>query len=389
MQDAERPIVASGLDSFGDEFSSRTLRVPYIYVRSQSRKGYTSEMKINPNLFCISLGLHYLCRPMRRIATIVILLAMALGAGAQVKSDPRSIAMMGIPIEGPLDTLCVALKEHEFTEWGQSDDGEDYYFRGKFYGFRAKLMVSITHETKMVSSAYINIGPYSTQKMLDKNLQYFLYKMQQDYGTFTQRDNTWFYMDDFGSIKMSVIDSETGSSDIRILFLPTAPYYKDALSMGLRDDVQEVVTENALAEEQFMHFSGNGQIENPDLVDREYDRYGYLRRARMKEQSGFSVVEYSYDDSYRLVKRTLTNEEAGISYINDYTYNDQDEVLTQQQKIFKDKECVMTINMRNNYLTRDESGNWTSNTLSLTYWEKGSQTQQTSVLQRRTITYWE
>ena len=25
------------------------------------KAGYTSEMKINHNLFCISLGLHYLC----------------------------------------------------------------------------------------------------------------------------------------------------------------------------------------------------------------------------------------------------------------------------------------------------------------------------------------
>ena len=323
----------------------------------------------------------------RRALLWVLAVIMSVSAWC---GDPRSIQLMGIPIEGPLDSLSQALKEHEFTEWGHSDDGEDFYFRGLFYGFRAKLMISIAVETKFVRSAYVTIGPYSTQKMLDKNLQYFLYKMQQDYGQFTQRDNTWFYMDDFGSIKLSVVDSETGSSDIRILFLPTAPYYKDALSMGLRDDVQEVVTENAVAEDQFMHFNGNGQIENPDLVDREYDRYGYLRRARMKEQSGYSQVEYTYDDSYRLVKRTLTNEEAGISYINDYTYNDQDEVLTQNQKVFdKNKECILTINMRNNYLTRDESGNWTSNTLSLTYWEKGSQTQQTNILQRRTLTYWE
>jgi hypothetical protein len=49
----------------------------------------------------------------------------------------------------------------------------------------------------------------------------------------------------------------------------------------------------------------------------------------------------------------------------------------------------MTINMHNNYLTRDDYGNWTSNTLTLTYWEKGMKTQQSTVLQRRTIAYWE
>ncbi len=327
---------------------------------------------------------------MKKAWSLLILLMLAVTASGQPATDPRSVRMMGIPIEGPLDSLRQALQAAEFNEWGQSDDGEDYYFRGNFYGFRAKLMVSVAPETKYVRSAYVTVGPYGTQKMLEKNMQYFLYKMQQDHGRFTQRDESWFYMDDFGSIKLSVSDTDTGARELRILFLPTSAYYKDALSMGLRDDVQEVVTENALAEENFMHFNGNGQLENPDLIDREYDRFGYLRRARMREQNGFSTVEYTYDDSYRLVKRTLTNDDAGISYINDYSYNDQDEVLTQQQKVFdKNGECLMTINMRNNYITRDDSGNWTSNTLSLTYWEKGGKTQQTTILQKRTLTYWE
>ena len=222
------------------------------------------------------------------------------------------------------------------------------------------------------------------------NLQYFLYKLQKDHGTFSQRDDSWFYIDDFGSIKLSIVDNENGSRDIRVLYLPTVAYYKDALSMGLRGDIQEVVTENAVAEDQFMHFHGNGQIENADLVDRVYNRYGYLLRARMKEKEGFSTIEYAYDDSYRLTKRTLTNEEAGISYVNSYTYNDQDEVLSQHQKVFdKNGECIMTINMNNNYITRDDNGNWTSNSLTLTYWEKGSVTQNTTVLQRRTLSYWE
>ena len=327
---------------------------------------------------------------MKKITFIILLFVAVLTVSAQPQGDPRSISLMGIPIEGPIDSLRQALAEAQFAEWGQSDDGEDYYFRGNFYGFRSKLMVSVAPETKFATSAYVTIGPYSTQKMLDKNLQYFLYKLEKEHGKFTQRDDSWFYIDDFGSIKLSIIDNENGSHDIRVLYLGSTPYYKDALSMGLRGDVQEVVTENAVAEDQFMHFHGNGQIENLDLIDREYNRYGYLLRARMKEQEGFSSITYVYDDSYRLVKRTLTNEEAGISYVNDYTYNDQDEVLTQNQKVFdKNGECIMTINMRNNYITRDDNGNWTSNSLSLTYWEKGSKTQNTTVLQRRTLAYWE
>lgn len=327
---------------------------------------------------------------MKKISFIIILQILVLQVCAQPKGDPRSISLMGIPIEGPIDSLRQSLVAAQFAEWGQSDDGEDYYFRGNFYGFRSKLMVSVAPETKMVTSAYVTIGPYSTQKMLDKNLQYFFYKLQKDHGTFSQRDDSWFYIDDFGSIKLSVVDNENGSRDIRVLYLPTVAYYKDALSMGLRGDIQEVVTENAVAEDQFMHFHGNGQIEDLDLIDRVYDRYGYLLRARMKEKEGFSTIEYIYDDNYRLTKRTLTNEEAGISYVNSYTYNDQDEVLTQHQKVFdKNGECIMTINMSNNYITRDDNGNWTSNSLSLTYWEKGSPTQNTTVLQRRTLTYWE
>ena len=327
---------------------------------------------------------------MKKISFIIILQMLCLWVCGQPKGDPRSISFMGIPIEGPIDSLRQSLVAAQFAEWGQSDDGEDFYFRGNFYGFRSKLMVSVAPETKMVTSAYVTIGPYSTQKMLDKNLQYFLYKLQKDHGNFNQRDDSWFYIDDFGSIKLSIVDNENGSRDIRVLYLPSVAYYKDALSMGLRGDIQEVVTENAVAEDQFMHFHGNGQIENIDLIDRVYDRYGYLLQARMKEKEGFSTIEYAYDDSYRLVKRTLTNEEAGISYVNSYTYNDQDEVLTQHQKVFdKNGECIMTINMSNNYITRDDNGNWTSNSLSLTYWEKGSATQNTTVLQRRTLTYWE
>ncbi len=326
---------------------------------------------------------------MKKILTS-FLLCISLTVIAQQPTDPRSAHLMGIPIEGPLDSLRLMLKTGDFTEWGQSDDGEDFYFRGNFYGFRSKLMVTIAPETRLVTQAYVTIGPYSTEKMLSKNLQYFLYKMQKDYGEFSQRDESWFYIDDFSSIKMSVKDNDNGSREIGILILPTAPYYKDALCMGLRNGVQEVVTENAVAEDQFMHFNGHGQIDNPDLIERQYDRYGYLRHAKMKEKEGFSIIEYTYDESYRLTQRKLTNETAGISYVNNYTYNDQDEIATQQQKVFdKTDECIMTINMRNNYMTRDDNGNWTSNSLTLTYWEKGNKTQQVTVLQRRTLTYWE
>jgi hypothetical protein len=225
--------------------------------------------------------------------------------------------------------------------------------------------------------------------MLKRNLQYFLYKLQQEHGEFVQRDGAWVYMDDFVSVKVSIVDNDNGSRDIRVFFLPMGAYYKDAITMGLHGSVQEVVTENAVSEDQFMRFSQDGQLEQPDLTQRQYDRYGYLRSAEMTEEEGHSDVSYEYDSHYRLVRRTLTNEAAGIRYIHEYTYNERDEIASQNQKVFKGDECVLTLNMHNNYLTRDGEGNWTSNSLSLSYWEKGSQSQQTTVLQKRTLAYWE
>lgn len=328
--------------------------------------------------------------PMKKILLIQWLLMLTMVLHAQSAVDPRCLQFMGVSLEGPVDSLRQRLSDAGFEEWGTSDDGEDLYYRGKFYGIRAKLLVNISLTTRFVQSAYITVGPYSTESMFEKNFQYFLYKLQKDYGEFTKRDDAWYYMDDFGSVKMSEVHNDNGSRDIRVFYYPSSAFYKDALTMGLSGPVQEVVTENAVAEDQFLRFSQDGQVENPDLVDREYDCYGYLRHARMTEKEGYSEVEYTYDSRYRLIRRMLINTAANIHYINEYTYNDRDEIMTQNQKVYdKTGECVMTINMRNSYLTRDDYGNWTTNSLSLSYWEKGSQSQQSTVLQKRVMEYWE
>ena len=319
--------------------------------------------------------------------TVIGLLWLTLCLHAQ--GDPHSLRLMGTAIEGSVDSVRQQLVANGFKEWGQSDDGEDLYFRGNFYGIRAKLLVGISPTSKFLTSAYVSVGPYSTKAMLERNLQYFLYKLKQEHGDFVERDGSWVYMDDFASVKVSLVDNESGSRDIRVLYLPMGAYYKDAVVMGLHGPVQEVVTENAVSEDQFMRFSEDGQLEQPDMTKRKYDRYGYLRSAEMTEVEGHSDVSYEYDSHYRLVRRTLTNEAAGIRYIHEYTYNERDEIASQNQKVFKGDECVLTLNMHNNYLTRDGEGNWTSNSLSLSYWEKGSQSQQTTVLQKRTLAYWE
>ena len=327
---------------------------------------------------------------MKKIVLIQVLLMVTMVLRAQSGTDPRSLLFMGIPLEGSIDSLTTQLTETGFAEWGRSDDGEDFYYRGKFYGIRAKLLVSISTTTRFVESAYVTIGPYGTKSMFEKNFQYFLYKLQQDYGEFTKRDDAWYYMDDFGSVKLSVVTNDNGSRDIRVFYYPSSPFYKDALVMGLHGPVQEVVTENAVSEDQFLRFFQDGRLENPDLVNREYDRYGYLRRAQMTEKEGYSDVEYAYDSRYRLIRRTLTNKTANIRYVNEYTYDDQGEIMSQNQKVYdKTGACVMTINMHNSYMTRDDYGNWTSNQLTLSYWEEGSQSQQTTALQKRVLDYWE
>ena len=319
---------------------------------------------------------------MKRI--VLLLMANLLAVCGFSQADMRCVLFQGSPLEGPLDSMRVQLEQSGWAEWGHSDDGEDYYFRGKFYGIRAKLLLTINKENSLLTSAYVTVGPYSTERMLSKNLQYFHYKLQQEHGEMMQRDGAWVALDDYSSVKLSVVDNDNGSRDIRVFYLPTAAYYKDALTMGLHGPVQEVVTENAVAEDQFMRFLEDGRQENPDLTSRQYDRYGYLVQARMTEKD-----LQGYDSNYRLIRRTLSNLQAGIEYINDYTYNENDEVVSQSQKVFKDGECVITINMHNLVLTRDEQGNWTTNSLTLSYWEKGSQSQQTTVLQKRTIAYWE
>ena len=336
----------------------------------------------------VSFLIYTFAHIMRRIIAVIVVIFGLNSLWAQ--GDPRSIHLMGVALEGAVDSVRQQLKDKGFAEWGQSDDGEDFYFRGNFYGIRAKLLVSQQPETHLVTSAYVTIGPYSTEAMLTRNMQYFLHQLQKDYGPFSKRDDSYYYIDDFGSVKLSIVHNDNGSRDIRVLYYPSSTFYKDALSMGLHGNVQEVVTENAVAEEQFMHFGQDGKIENPDLTNRQYDRYGYLRSAQMTEQTGHSTVEYEYDDNYRLKRRILNNQEAGISYINEYIYNERGEIATQSQKVYdKNKECILTITMRNNFLTRDDYGNWTSNSLSFTYWEKGQQSQHSTTLQKRTLTYWD
>jgi len=325
---------------------------------------------------------------MKKLLTFCLMLFGFMGVQAQ--TDTRCMDFMGIPLEGPVDSFVVAMKEKGFTEWGTSDDREDLYFRGDYYGIRAKVMVNIQLPTRFVQSVYVTVGPYRTTGMLERNHTYFLNKLEKEYGEYNSRGGAEYFFGAYGDIKVSETLNDNGSRDLNFFYMPNTPYYKDAMILGLKGHVQEVLTENAVAENPMERFAKNGKMENPDIMDRVYDRYGYLKQGKMIERSGMSVIDYEYDKSNRLVKRTLTNKAANITYINEYIYNDKDEILNQSQKVYDEKnECVMSVNMRNNYEAHDDVGNWTRNALNIVYWEKDAPSQTTNVIQTRKIRYWE
>ena len=84
---------------------------------------------------------------------VISLFLLTLGLYAQ--GDPRSLRLMGTALEGPVDSVRQQLVASGFKEWGQSDDGEDLYFRGNFYGIRAKLILS--QSTEKESSRHFGI----------------------------------------------------------------------------------------------------------------------------------------------------------------------------------------------------------------------------------------
>lgn len=327
---------------------------------------------------------------MKKLLFLLLILAGMTSVQAQSRRDTRCMDFMGIPLEGPVDSFVVALKEKGFTEWGISDDGEDLYFRGDYYGIRAKVMVNVQLPNRFVQSVYVTIGPYRTKDMLTRNHTYFLNKLEKEYGEYIARGGAEYFMGEYGDIKVSENNNGNGSTDLNFFYMPSTPFYKDAIIFGLKGHVQEVTTENAVAENPLERFARNGKMENPDITERKYDAYGYLIQGKMLERQGMSIINYEYDAQNRLVKRTLTNKAANITYIHEYVYNEKDEILNLDQKVFDEtNECVMSINMRNKYEDHDDMGNWTRNALNIVYWEKGAQSQTTNVIQTRKIRYWD
>lgn len=331
---------------------------------------------------------------MKRILFIAFMLCMVVTVWPQTFTDPRCISLMGIPLEGADSVFVPALKAEGFEPLPpESDDPCSYYFKGDFYGIKdATLIATVNEKTRLLSEVSVTCGPYCTRELFDRNQKYLLTKLQREWDNFKPKgDGSLYYINDYGYIQQRQVLHDDGRHSISYYYLNMSPYYKDAANMGLKGQVQEVITDNPVMEGDINHFEETGQLVDDQLIDREYSATGYLVKAAMKEPSGGkSLLSYEYDSDYCLTKRTLYNPETGIRSVNEYHYNTSFEIIQQSQKVFnKDNECVLSINMRNDLSERDDNGNWTKNKMHLTYWEKGQRTQVMQVEQTRTISYWD
>ena len=324
---------------------------------------------------------------------MMLLVSVGLFAQEKEDTDAKCISMMKIPLEGPDSVFIPALVEGGFVEQHPADKEPDtYYFSGDFYGIKANLEVCVDEKTKLLSDVTVTCGPYRTHELFDRNRKYLLGKLQREWGNFTAKgDGSLYMLNDYGYIQQSQQYRAEGTKYIRYFYLNSSPYYKDAANMGLKGQVQEVITQNPVMEEEIIHFDMTGRLEAEDLVDRKYNKHGYLVSASMVEpDGGKSLLTYEYDSDNCLVKRTLVNPTTGIRSVIDYRYNTDFEIIQQSYKSFnKENECLNSYTMKNDLSERDDNGNWTTNKAQLTSWNKGMRTEILPVNQSRIISYWD
>ena len=300
----------------------------------------------------------------------MLLTSVHLFAQQEVDTDARCISIMKVPLEGPDSVFVPALVGVGFVEQHPADAEPDtYYFAGDFYGIKSKLMACVDEKTKLLSDVTVTCGPYRTYELFDRNRKYLIGKLQREWGNFSAKgDGSLYLLNDYGYI-----------------------YYKDATHLGLKGQVQEVITQNPVMEEEILHFDTTGRLEAADMVERKYNHHGYLVSASMMEaDGGKSLLTFEYDSDNCLVKRTLVNPATGIRSVTDYRYNTDFEITQQSYKAFnKENECVISYTIKNDLSERDDNGNWTVNKAQLTYWEKDQRTQIIAVNQSRLISYWD
>jgi hypothetical protein len=333
---------------------------------------------------------------MRKIGLLlgmILMVSVNLFAQKEVDTDAKCISLMKVPLEGPDSVFIPALEEVGFVQQHPEDPEPDtYYFTGDFYGIKSNLEVCVDEKTKLLTDVTVTCGPYRTFDLFDRNRKYLIGKLQREWGNFSAKgDGSLYLLNDYGYIQQSQLTDGQGSRTIRYFYLNSSPYYKDASNMGLKGQVQEVITQNPVMEEEILHFETTGRLVAEDLVDRKYNKHGYLMSASMLEpDGGKSLLTYEYDSDGCLVKRTLVNPTTGIRSVTDYRYNTDFEITQQSYKAFnKENECVISYTMKNDLSERDDENNWTANKAQFTYWEKDQRTQIIGVNQTRVISYWE
>ncbi len=329
---------------------------------------------------------------MKKIGLLVFMLMAAMMVWSQAIYDPKCITLMDAPLEGTDSAFVPALKAIGFQLVEGENDDDTYHFKGDYYGIKdARLEVSVNDKTKMLSEATVTCGPYRTRELYVRNQKYLLGKLQREWGNFKAKgDGSLYVLTDYGYIRQSITLHENGAHSISYYYLNMSPYFKDVSNMGLKGFVQEVITENPVAENPIEHFDEMGKLESQELTDRHYNQVGYLISATLTEGGEQKQITYDYNDDGNLKRTIQTNMVSGLKLVTDYKWDDDGEMTQQSQKAFdKDNECIMSVTMKYNIEERDDNDNWTKNTLHITNWLKGQRAQTMEVVQTRTISYWD
>jgi len=330
---------------------------------------------------------------MNRIALLVVSFMASLMVCAQAIYDPKCVTMMDAPLEGADSAFIPALKSVGFVPVENDDEEEGtYHFTGDFYGIKdARLEVTVNDKTKLLSEATVTCGPYRTRELYERNQKYLLGKLQREWGNFKAKgDGSLYILTDYGYIRQSITLHENGAHSITYYYLNMAPYYKDVSNMGLKGFVQEVITENPVAENPIEHFDEMGKIESTELTDRKYNQVGYLISAAITDGGEKKLITYEYNDEGNLKRTIQTNTVSGLKLVTEYKWNDDGEMVQQSQKAFdKTNECIMSVTMKYDIQERDDNDNWTKTNLHITNWLKGQRAQTMEVVQTRTISYWD
>ena len=339
----------------------------------------------------ISLFLLTFALVMKKLGVLVLLLMAAMMAWSQAIYDPKCITLMDAPLEGVDSVFVPALKSVGF-ERVEGEDTDTYLFKGDYYGIKdATLEVTVNDKTKMLSEATVTCGPYRTRELYERNQKYLLGKLQREWGNFKAKgDGSLYVLTDYGYIRQSITLHENGAHSIHYYYLNMSPYYKDVSNMGMKGFVQEVITENPVAENPIVHFDEMRKLDSQELTERQYNKVGYLIAATMTEEGEKKQITYDYNDDGNLKRTIQTNTVSGLKLVTDYKWNDDGEMSQQSQKAFdKDNECIMSVTMKYELEERDDNDNWTKNNLHITNWLKGQRAQTIEVVQTRTISYWD